>query len=348
MAIIAPIFAFLGRFVGKLLQTVFGWATVLLFGRVPQSKQLLLSGVALGSILWVAVVIGVFVPDVGAFLIAAVPAPDFISDDWLRIGMLVAALVLPLLIGVAGLFLLEKEQRPTGLALVWQVLRGYPYAAALAGVLLFLVLVAPVRKLRSIFKRWEDAHIPVVVKPGGYERVGNDLEDVLDDAKLPIERAAAPQVLVAPSKLLAAVGGTGVRGLVPDRVLVLKNPSLEVTIYPTDIAMSGTKEQVARSRAAIASRLTFTAAYQTTAKEAQEVEDRLEAIATGTVPARPALDEVDEQLATLVIDHEDWEVLYRKRLQVEKAIRDHAERPADGDTNGAVGFVVDLLRRVVG
>ena len=59
MAILAPLFAFVGRFVGKVLQTVFGWATILLFGRIPESKQLLLSGVALGAILWIATVLGV-------------------------------------------------------------------------------------------------------------------------------------------------------------------------------------------------------------------------------------------------------------------------------------------------
>src|SRR5918992_5194651 len=96
VAIIAPIFAFIGRFVGKLLQTAFGWATVLLFGRVPESKQLLLSGVALASIAWVAVAIGVLFPDVGAVLLTAMPAPDWIREDWIRLAMLVAAVALPL------------------------------------------------------------------------------------------------------------------------------------------------------------------------------------------------------------------------------------------------------------
>ena len=40
MAILAPLFAFIGRYVGKLLNMAFGWASTLLFGRVPQSKQL--------------------------------------------------------------------------------------------------------------------------------------------------------------------------------------------------------------------------------------------------------------------------------------------------------------------
>lgn len=58
----------------------FGWATILPFGRVPQRKLLLLAGVGLGSILWVVTLIGVLFPGVGTFLVAFVPAPDFIDE----------------------------------------------------------------------------------------------------------------------------------------------------------------------------------------------------------------------------------------------------------------------------
>ena len=350
MAILAPLFAFVGRFVGKVVQTIFGWATILLFGRVPESKQLLLSGVALGAIVWVATLLGVIFPNVGAFLVALVPAPGFVSEMWIRIAMLIAALVLPILIGIAGLFLLDKADRPHGMARVVQVLRGYPYAAVLAFVLLFLAIIAPIRKLRSIIKRWDDAHIPVVVKPGGYETVGNDLEAALDGAGLPIERAKAPGILETPSKLLAAVGGDSVKHLVPDRLLVLKNRDLEVTIYPSDIHMTGTKQLVARSRAAIATTVTFTDAYQTTSKEAQQLEDTLQRIARSAPSgalAHRALHDIDVRLAQLVIDFDDWQVLYRQRLQVERAISQSPASTTAEDGAGPIDFVVGLLRRLV-
>lgn len=42
MAIFATIFGVIGRFAGKLLTAALGWASTLLFGRVPQDKQILL------------------------------------------------------------------------------------------------------------------------------------------------------------------------------------------------------------------------------------------------------------------------------------------------------------------
>src|SRR5918992_983471 len=263
MAVFGAIFAALGRFLGRVVQTALGWASTLLFGRIPESKQLLLSFVTLGSIAWVVTVLGVLVPDVGAFLLAAAPVPDFVDEGWIRLAMLAAAVVLPLLIGIGGVILIAPERRPQGTDLVVQVLRGYPYAAVLAVTLVFLAVVAIARKGRSIVKRWNDAHIPIVVKPGGYERVARDLEKALDDAGLDIERSAAPRVLEVPSKLLAAVGGSGVASLVPDRLIQLSQEGLEILVYPSDVFIAGREQELARARAAISTRLTFTAAYLT-------------------------------------------------------------------------------------
>ncbi|MCA1569915.1 MAG: hypothetical protein LC798_06250 [Chloroflexi bacterium] len=321
MALFAPLIAFIGRQVGRIVQMAFGWATILLFGRVPQRKQLLLAGVALGSILWVVALLGVLFPDVGAFLIAFIPAPDFISETWIRLAMLVLAILLPLAVGAGGLFLMDPADRPSGVGgKAIQVLRGYPYAAVLSLVILFLLVVAPIFKLRTIVKRWEDAHIPIVIKPDGYEQVAGELETAVDRAGLELTRARAPRVLEAPSRLLAAVGGESVRRLVPDRIVMLRGDALEVTIHPSDVAIVGSKEAVARARAAVADRLTKTAAYLTTSEEAQEAEDALRALRNpdDREQALTTLARVDERLAALTVPYEEWEVLYRQRLQVER------------------------------
>jgi hypothetical protein len=346
VAILAPLLAFIGQFLGKFLNMAFSWASVMLFGRVPASKQLLLSGISLGAIAWLAVLIGVLLPTVGTFLLAFVPLPDWVDEGWVRVAMLVAAVVLPLLIGIGGLFLVERRARPSGGQRVIAVLRGYPYAAVLALVLVTMVIVAPVRKVRSIIKRWEDQHMPVVIQPDGYDEVAADLECALDGAGMEIGRARAPWILELPSRLLAAVGGTSVRRLVPDQLFVLQNRSLEVTLHPADVVMSGRREYVARARAAIATRMTFTAAYMTSAKESQQVEDVLRAISKGQAPGG-ALAAVDERLATLTIPHEEWEVLYRQRLQVERDLRRAADRRDHGPRD-SVPLLAGLWRWLSG
>ncbi|MDQ3691736.1 MAG: hypothetical protein M3406_17225 [Chloroflexota bacterium] len=350
---VRTLIAFIGRQVGRIVQMAFGWATILLFGRVPQRKQLLLAGVALGSILWVVTLVGVAFPDVGAFLVAIVPAPDFIDEGWIRLAMLVLGFVLPLAVGAGGLFLMDAADRPAGIGgKVVQVLRGYPYAAVLALVIGFLLIVAPIFKLRTIIKRWEDAHIPIVIKPDGYEQVADQLEAAVDAAGLELTRVRAPRVLEAPSRLLAAVGGESVRRLVPERLVMLRATGLEVTIHPSDVSMAGSKEAVARARAAIADRLTRTEAYLTASEEAQEIEDALRPLhdpadPTGREEALTTLAVIDDRLKKLTVPYEEWEVLYRQRLQVERdLLRIGTIEPQH--ERSAVSRIVDKVADLIG
>ena len=73
MAILAALFAFGSRFVGKILMTALGWASTLLFGRVPAKRQYLLLGITFGSVIWIVLLAGVLFPDVGTFLLAVHP-----------------------------------------------------------------------------------------------------------------------------------------------------------------------------------------------------------------------------------------------------------------------------------
>jgi hypothetical protein len=318
MAILATVFGMLGRFAGRVLTTTLGWAGTLLFGRVRKDHQVILAAVTFGSVVWAALLVGVIVPDVGTFLLAFVPVPDFIDPLWVRVGMVVAAAVLPLVVGGAILLLLDSADRPKGRDAVALVLRGYLVTAALALTLVFLAVVGTVRKARVLAKRWSDAHIPAVVRPGGYERVVRDLEQALDDADLDVAPRDAPRVLAVPGRLLASVAGRYFSSLVPDRLQQLTGPGIEVLIHQSDIAISGGKSEVARARAAIASRLTSSAAYRTTSAEAQTIEERLERLAHDPTHAMAELRWIDDELATIELDADEWEVLYRIRLQVER------------------------------
>jgi hypothetical protein len=336
MAILAGLLGFIGRFAGKVLTTTLGWASILLFGRVPGDRQIVLAFITFGSVVWAALAVGVVLPYVGAFLVAAVPAPGMISEDWLRLAMLIGALTVPAVVGIASLFVVEPASRPKGLDIAVQVLRGYPLSAALAVTLVLLALVGIARFVHHLTLRWTEAHVPVVVRPGGYERVVADLERALDDAGLAVSRRSAPGVLAVPGRLLGAIAGPGIRSLVPEQLVELAGAGIEIGLYPSDIAISGDKTSVARARAAIASRLVATEAWMTTSAESQEIEQRLERLAAarrpGGEPGAAAVSDgdaapldipaelrsIDQALAVLPVPHDEWEVLYRQRLQVER------------------------------
>src|SRR5512142_360982 len=139
----------LGRFAGRLLNSSLGWATILLFGKVSGRKQAVLLGIALGAVVWVLLLIGVALPDVGTALLAFVPAPSFVSRDLIRLAMLVGAVALPLVIGIAAVYVTDESHRPTGAGLGIALLRGYPFTFLLALTIAFLAVIAVVRKVQG-------------------------------------------------------------------------------------------------------------------------------------------------------------------------------------------------------
>src|SRR5439155_26175430 len=148
MIIAQAIIALLVKQLGRLLNAAFGWAAMLLFGKVPEDRQLTLSVISLGSVVWIVAVLGVLSPTVATFLLAFVTLPDWIDRTWIRLGMFAAAALLPLVIGLLSLRLYDPARRPRGVAgTIGAALRGYRTTLALAMALIMLTVFAPLLQL---------------------------------------------------------------------------------------------------------------------------------------------------------------------------------------------------------
>jgi hypothetical protein len=331
MAILAALVAIGSRFATKILTTALGWASTLLFGRVPASRQIVFLGITFGSVIWVVLLVGVLVPDVGTFLLLLVPSQDIVPEEIIRLGMLVAAALLPAVVGILILSLSPDADR--GRHALGTVARGYPLTLLLAVLLVFLAVLAVARKVTSLVRGWSDTHVPLVVEPGAYDDVARDIDEAVTAAGLDVTPRPAPAVMSAPAKWLAAVAGRSSSSLVPDRMMQLHGPELDILIYPMDLLISGKARSVMLARAALASRMTTSHAFLTVSAEGQEIEDRIRRLAvSGTGeggksgrqydPAAAAeFGELDTALTTVEIPYGEWEVLYRQRLQVERDLR---------------------------
>ena len=305
------------RLIGGVASSTLGWATMLLFGRVPQSKQRLLDGMALGAVTWLLCLVALASPAFAHLIVTSVPQ-GFVSLTWFGFALLLGAVALPAAVGAATL-LLSDEKRP--LQALGYLLRGYPLTVVLLGVILFLGGWAIVRAVRSAQRGWQSLHIPMMVKPDRYGTVVDDVGAVLADAHLGLERTTAPPWFVVPPKLLALVGGLSAAGLVPDELVAFTSDDLRVLVYPSDVALIGKTEHVARARSAIVGRLAFTDAYLTATKESEQVEDELRRLAAANATTAQDFAAVDHELESLDVAFDDWLTLYRLRLQVEHEAR---------------------------
>src|SRR5688572_10310566 len=201
MAILAALFAFGSRFVGKILTTALGWASTLLFGRVPASRQYLLLGITFGSVIWIVLLAGVVFPDVGTFLLLFIPDQDIVPEDVIRLIMLAGALIVPSVIGALTLMLSSSADRSAA-RVATSVARGYPLTVLLSVLLIFLAGLAIFRKVQSLAKGWTDAHVPIVIEAGKYDEVASDLDRALDAAGIDVLPTNAPAAMSKPAKWL--------------------------------------------------------------------------------------------------------------------------------------------------
>ncbi len=332
MTMLISVFGVAGRFAGDLLTTALGWASSLLFGRVPRDHQIFVVLMMAWSFTWVVALFSLILPSIASVLLSATPHPPFVDRAWLGFALLVVVIVSPLAVGLAGYLVPAEGERPKGLAIVPELLRGYLLAPLISGLLFFLASVGLARKARSKRYGWADDHVAVVVKPGRYDEMVADVERALADRGVAVTVRDAPRVMTAPSWLLTRVAGENVRKLRPHRLVELVGRNLRIGMYPSDIAISGNDHDRIRARAAILGSMPTERVHLTTSAEAQTIEGELARLAgstsaAGAAKARAAFEDIDEKLLSLAVPTDEWDVLYRLRLKVD---RDLLARRLDG------------------
>ena len=328
MAILQALLLALTRRAGQVVNTLFGWATQLIFGRVSQDRQIYISIMTFGSVAWLLCVIGVVLPSVGAFLLAFVRIPRSIDPLWVRLAMAGAALALPLLVGALGIKVDDEENRPKhGVERIKQLFRGYPYTLGLALTLLLASVFAPFLLVPTMARRWITVHVPLIVASERYEAILEDVEAALAQGGWKTRRTPASWMVRLPTRILVKLAGRMIDRFVAEGLVTLRAPALEATLHPADLVLSGSKFDVARARALLTEALAFSRANQTWSREAGALEDRMtglwEAVQAGRMTplaARRALESARQERDRLKIDYEEWEILERQQLLIERAL----------------------------
>jgi hypothetical protein len=311
-----------------------GWATALYFGQVPGREGRLLSVSSLIAAGWVILVLGFAIPIfTGAMLEATGVIEENFDVEFIHYAGLVAGIVLapPVVAGITvwGNF---HDDRSVGR---WarMVPVSYPATAMLGASVLQMVAITPVLLVRRWRQGRKFVQVPFVLRDGADD---DRLVDVLRHAlgtigidDVSVTEASGPKVWpmrtvgFAVRHLIGAI----VRG---DPVRVAAD-GVEIYAYATTISVQGPKEEAYRVRAAIERELGLDDAYLTWNDDAQEIEDALldaQRSADGDVEAlRERLAVIQERMDTASLNSEEWNVLFRRRLQIEAA----AAARADGD-----------------
>ena len=89
MALVQAILSLIAKSAGKILNAIFGWAVVALFGRTSPKQQTILSGLVALAAAWPLLVLGIAFPRLATFVVAFIPLSHHVPSWILRIVWLV-------------------------------------------------------------------------------------------------------------------------------------------------------------------------------------------------------------------------------------------------------------------
>lgn len=326
MAILQAIFTLISRSAGKILNAVFGWAVRALFGQPSPKEQPFLTGVVAAAAAWPVLLVGVAFPKLASLVIAFVPMHNRVPSWILRLVWLGLALFVP---AVVGLVVASKAPAGSLRESFWmRVARGWPITIGLAAAFLVMFVTVPGLKIVSLLRGHKQEQVPLVTHSSVYHGVAELVVQALDRHGFRLRAAKPGWWIWVPTAILLKMGGNAFRGYVPDRLEYFRQGPLEAALYPNGLLLRGPKDQVARAHGLVSEALSHSEALQTMDPKAQALEQRIHSLwevfdrdpvgNVGSQQLRGALDRLAQDVSEADVPFEDWQVLYREMLQLDR------------------------------
>ena len=330
MAILQALISLITKSAGKALNAIFGWAVLALFGQTSPKEKTLLSALVGAAGAWPLLLVGIAFPKIALFAVSFVPLAKSVPTLWLRLVWVGLALAVPIVVGTV----VANRSPPGNLPEPkWKkLLRGFPITLALACAFFVMLVVAPLQKIASLLKGREVVHLPAVMRNKLLApEIMRALSDSLAAHRIALRPAPPPWAMTAPSKILLKIGGQAFAHLVTEHVEYRKNDRLELTVLPNEAVLSGKPDEVARARALAVEVYAAREVSETFSPAAQLMEKQIKRVWSVYLEkpdqhrSSPALvgriNEIAAELAGTNLPAEEWQVVYRLLLQLDRALR---------------------------
>jgi hypothetical protein len=334
VAILQALISLISRSASTALNAIFGWAVLALFGQTSPKEKTLLSALVGAAGAWPLLLVGIAFPKIALFAISFVPLAKTMPTLWLRLVWIGLALIVPIVVGIVVASRSPPQNLPEP---KWKkLLRGFPITLALAGAFLMMLVVAPIQKIAAMMKGKEVVHLPAVMRNKLLApEIMGALAGSLGAHGIRLQEAAPPWTMTAPSKILLKIGGQAFAHMVTEHIEFRKNDRLEVAVMPNEAVLKGKPDEVARARALAMEVYAPREVSETFSPAAQLLEKQIKRVWSVYLeePRRhrssPALvgrvNEIATELAETNLPPDEWQVVYRLLLQLDRALR--GDRP---------------------
>jgi hypothetical protein len=328
MALLQALFSLIAKSAGKILNAIFGWAVVALFGRTSSKEQTVLSGLVGLAAAWPLLLLGIVFPKLAVFVLSFVPMSQHVPTWIVRLVWIVLAVLAPLVIGLVVAAKAPRGTPPEPFAV--RALRGFPITMGIAGAFVLMFVTVPVLRIASAARGRKDEHVACITDGDAYDAVASQIEKLIDVQRLGTTRTDPSWWLWGPSKVLQKLGGRALRGFIPRRLAYWKGPDLEIAFYPSDILIRGPSKQTAWTHDLLSEELVHGPSLQTFGSTAQDLERQIRDVWSvlaenpdahrNSRALRSRLREIVTDLGNAKIEYDDWQVVYRQTLQLARAL----------------------------
>ena len=331
MAILQAIISLITRSLGKILNAIFGWAVVALFGQTSAKEQTVLSAVVAAAAAWPLLLLGIVVPKITLFVISFVPLSKSVPSIWLRIVWIALALTVPLAVGSVIAARSPDSALPEPR---WKkLLRGFQVTFALALTFLLMIFIAPGVKIASAIKGRVDVRIPLLVGKGAGAEIVEALVVAIGGYGLELRAAPPPWYMSAPSLVMRKLGGRAFAASEPPRYRA--GDGLEFSLNPNELLLRGKPNHTVHAQALAQEVLAPRDALETMDAHARDLEKQIKRVwkVYAEDPARHRestvllgrVGEIARELSRRDVPFDEWQIVYRELLQLDRALR--GEKP---------------------
>ena len=307
-----------------------GWATALFFGQIPGNKGRVLAMISLLAVAWLILLIGAALPLAGVQLGISLGLLDpAVREEPASLWLI--GLVYGLVVVLPPIMLALAEQAEFGGQKsfgrwVARVPISYPIAVSIGVSILLMVVIAPVVIAARMREGRKILQLPLVVpREEGLEDLLARLERVLAETGHRPRREVATGPISWPLRTLGFAARQLLGSVITGQPTRLVAGDVEVIVYSTDISITGRGEAAYRLRAAIERELAFTDAFLTWSEDSQRFEAELTRLSrdrNGDLASLlEQLQRIQDRLDRPSLKSDEWNVLYRLRLQVEREAR---------------------------
>ncbi len=260
------------RFFIKIVITIFGWATSIFFGKLPEKNRIWFYIMMILSFVWVYCMVAKVFPVMLSIFSYYVPERSF-TKLIKHLLYIVCLIVIPPSVGALGAMITGVSRTDKKNFALW-LLKGYKYTVILGVTMAVMLVCTPVIRIKRILRHIVAEDMPMAVTGNGKIRVMDEIIYSLGISGMKAVKKIPSRFYSVPAKM---INGTlkELFNYVSDRELYITGENLSIYLNSSDIMIEGRKDTVEKARIAIVRGFVENDIYLTESENSRKIESEI-------------------------------------------------------------------------